>query len=52
MTEHAGPTGNYPSKFSLTLQLPVQICNSPYCRPYNSNNVSSENLVLDQLIIL
>ena len=35
----------------LTLQLPDQICNSPYCQPYNSYNVSSENLVLDQLII-
>ena len=28
-----------------------QICNSPYCQPYNSYNVNSENLVLDQLII-
>ena len=27
------------------------ISNSPYCLPYNSYNVSSENLVLDQLII-
>ena len=36
---------------TLTLQLPDQICNSPYCQPYNSYNVSSENLVLDQLII-
>ena len=35
----------------LTLQLPDQICNSPYCQPYNYYNVSSENLVLDQLII-
>ena len=26
------------------------MCNSPYCQPYNSYNVSSENLVLDQLI--
>ena len=25
--------------------------NSPYCQPYISYNVSSENLVLDQLII-
>ena len=24
---------------------------NPYCQPYNSYNVSSENLVLDQLII-
>ena len=28
-----------------------EICNSPYCQPYNSYDVSSENLVLDQLII-
>ena len=35
----------------LTLQLPDQIYTSPYCQPYNSYNVSSENLVLDQLII-
>ena len=35
----------------LTLQLPDQICNSSYCQPYDSYNVSSENLVLDQLII-
>ena len=35
----------------LTLKLPDQICNSPYYRPYNSYNVSSGNLVLDQLII-
>ena len=31
--------------------VPHQICNSPYCQPYNSYNVSSKNLVLDQLII-
>ena len=35
----------------LTLWLPDQICHSPYCQPYNSYNTSSENLVLDQLII-
>ena len=35
----------------LTLSLPDQICNSLYCQPYNSYDVSSENLVLDQLII-
>ena len=35
----------------LTLQLPDQICNSPYSQPCNLYNVSSENLVLDQLII-
>ena len=27
------------------------MCLSPYCQPYNSYNVRSENLVLDQLII-
>ena len=27
------------------------ISNSPYCLPYNSHDVDSENLVLDQLII-
>ena len=27
------------------------MCNSPYYQPYNSYNVSSNNLVLDQLII-
>ena len=36
----------------LHLQLPYQICDSPYCQPYYSyNSVSSENLELDQLII-
>ena len=35
----------------LTLKLPVQICHSPYCEPYSSYDVSSESLVLDQLII-
>ena len=40
------------NKHQLTLKLPDQICNSPYCQPYNSYNVSSENLVVDQLIIL
>ena len=35
----------------LTIYLPDQVCNSPYCQPYNSYNVSSESLVLDQLII-
>ena len=30
---------------------PDKICNSSYCQPYNSYSVSSENLVLDQLII-
>ena len=27
------------------------ISNSPYCQPYNSYDVSLDNLVLDQLII-
>ena len=35
----------------LTLQLPDQICHSPHFQPDNSCDVSSENLVLDQLII-
>ena len=35
----------------LTLQLPNQILNSPYCQSYNCYNVGSENWVLDQLII-
>ena len=35
----------------LTLELPDQICNCPYFQLYNSYNVSSENLVLDHLII-
>ena len=36
---------------NLTLKLPDQICHSPHCQPDNSYYVSSENLVLDQLII-
>ena len=36
---------------SLTLKLLDKISNSPYCQPYNPYNVSSENLVLDQLLI-
>ena len=40
-----------PSPFSLLNPLTPQICNSSYCQPYNSYDVSSENLVLDQLII-
>ena len=35
----------------LTPELPDQICNFLYCQPYNSCNLSSENLVLDQSII-
>ena len=38
-------------KTNLTLKLPDQICNSPYCQPYSSYKVNIENLVLDQLII-
>ena len=30
---------------------PWSNCHSPYCEPYNSFNVSSESLVMDQLII-
>ena len=41
----------YYVRLLLTLSLPDQVCNSPYCQPYNSYDVSSENLVLDQLII-
>ena len=26
------------------------ICSSPYCLPYNSYNVKSENLILDKII--
>ena len=37
--------------YYLFVKLTYQICNSPYCQPYNSYNVSSENLVLHQLII-
>ena len=31
--------------------LNILYFNSPYCQPYNSYDVSSENLVLHQLII-
>ena len=31
--------------------FPDQICNSPYCLPNNSYNISSENLVFNQLIV-
>ena len=34
----------------LALSFSGQICNSPYRQLYNSYIVSSENLVLDQLI--
>ena len=51
MTKH-GKTYSYSVEPVLTLALPDQICNSPYCQLYNSYNVSSENLLLDQLVIL
>ena len=35
----------------LTLSLSDLGSKSPYCLPYDSHDVSSENLVLDQLII-
>ena len=35
----------------LTLSLPRSISNSPFCLPYNSYDVSSDNLLLDQLLI-
>ena len=35
----------------LTLSLRDQICLSPYCQPYNSYDVSWENLALEQQII-
>ena len=35
----------------LTLSLPDRISNTPYCLPYNSRDVGSENLALDQPII-
>ena len=38
--------------YCLTLWLPRQTCNSPYCQQYKSYIVSSDNLILDQLIIL
>ena len=40
---------NLHSNFCTSLH--VEICHSPYCQSYNSYNVNSENLVLDQLII-
>ena len=35
----------------FNLLTPRSNCNFPYCQPYNSYNDSSENLVLDQLLI-
>ena len=40
------------TSFLFTLSLPDLTGNSPYCLPYNSYDVSSENLILDPLIIL
>ena len=37
--------------FTLSLPRLHLFSNSPYCLPYNSYNVSSENLILDQLVI-
>ena len=52
MASHlSGPWKKDMYNHMLTLYLPDQICNSSYCQPYNSHNVSSENLALDQLII-
>ena len=39
------------SPILLTLSLPDRISNTPYCLPYNSRDVGSENLALDQPII-
>ena len=36
----------------LTPSFPDFMCNSPYCLLYNSYDVTLENLVLDQVIIL
>ena len=36
---------------NLTLWLPDKILNSPFCQSYNSYHISSDNLVLDQLVI-
>ena len=38
---------------AVNLFTPLDLMsNSPYCLPYNSYDISSENLELDQLIIL
>ena len=41
----------FPKVLTRWVCQPDQIHNSPYHQPYNSYNVSSKNLVLDQLII-
>ena len=42
---------NFPHEH-LILSLQDLISNSPYCLPDNSNDVSSEKMVMNQLIIL
>ena len=37
--------------FDKPLNSQIKFFYSPHCQPYNSNNVSSENLVLYQLMI-
>ena len=41
--------------YGAAIQVPLNsqdlLSNSPYCLPYNSYDVSLENLVFDQLII-
>ena len=46
-------TESFHAKIDLysTLSLLDLTCNSPYCMPFNAYDVSSENLVLDQVII-
>ena len=43
--------GNEWGKGVIDLLTPDLLSNSPHCQPYNSYDVSLENLVLDQLII-
>lgn len=38
-------------KFALNLSLPDGMSNSSHCPSYNSYNVSSQNLVLDQQVV-
>ena len=50
------PTATLLAVLRLTVNFintltPHQICNFPYCQPYSSYNISSENFALDQLII-
>ena len=44
-------SNSYDLKLKVNPLTPDQICYSIHCQPYNSCNVSSENLVLDLLII-